>query len=222
VDEVDDNSNRVHRFARTSAYSRAGGFIIFLGILYPVLIYFGSRHFSPRILALVLAVLVLGRGRSTFGARISTWIVAAGLLLALIAFGSNNALLLKLYPVVVNVSLLAVFASSLRYPPTIVECMARVRVPNLPQPAVVYTRRVTQAWCAFFAGNGLLALWTTWRWSDQAWFIYNGIIAYVLVGVFFAGEWLVRRRVLRGYHGFSSSPHHGGGTRGRQADVGAQ
>jgi uncharacterized membrane protein len=70
---------------------------------------------------------------------------------------------------------------------------------------------VTQAWCAFFIGNGLTALWTALRWSDQAWFIYNGVIAYVLLGAFFAAEWLVRRRVLHGWHGFPSSPQHTGG-----------
>jgi uncharacterized membrane protein len=43
-------------------------------------------------------------------------------------------------------------------------------------------------------------LWTATRWSVQAWFYYNGIIAYLLVGVMFGAEWLVRRRVLAGYH----------------------
>jgi uncharacterized membrane protein len=65
---------------------------------------------------------------------------------------------------------------------------------------VAYTRKVTQAWCVFFVANGLVALWTATRWPVQAWFYYNGIIAYLLVGVMFGGEWLVRRRVLAGYH----------------------
>ena len=175
--------------------------IICLSLLYPVLVYFGSRYLPPQVLALVLVLLVLGRRTSAFGVRMSLWSVAGGLLLAVLAFGLNDSLPLKMYPVLVNGSLLAIFASSLRYPPTIAERIARLRDPDLPQPAVEYTRKVTQAWCVFFAGNALIALWTALRWPDQVWFYYNGIIAYFLVGAMFAGEWMVRQRVLPGYHG---------------------
>jgi hypothetical protein len=106
--------------------------IVFLSILYPVMIYFGSRYLSPQILALVLALLVLGRRMTPFGVRISPWSVAGGLLLAVLAYWLNNVLLLKLYPVLVNGTLLVIFASSLRYPPTIAERVARFRTPDLP------------------------------------------------------------------------------------------
>ena len=173
--------------------------IIFLGVLYPVLIYFGNRYLSPQVLALVLVLLVLGRRTSAFGVRTSPWSVAGGLALAVLAFGLKNALLLKLYPVLVNGSMLVLFASSLRYPPTIAERVARLRTPDLPEPVVAYTRRVTQAWCVFFLCNALVALWTALRCPDRVWFIYNGVIAYILAGAMFAGEWLTRRRVLGGY-----------------------
>ena len=172
-------------------------FIVLLSVLYPVLIYFGSRYLSPQILSLVLALLVLGRRTTAFGVPFSPWSVAGGLLLAVLAYGLNNALLLKLYPVLVNGSLLVIFASSLWYPPPIAERIARVRIPELPALMVGYTRRVTQAWCIFFVGNALIALWTALLCSDHAWFMYNGVIAYVLVGAMFAGEWLIRRSVLR-------------------------
>ena len=35
------------------------------------------------------------------------------------------------------------------------------------------------------------ALWA----SDKTWALYNGLIAYLLMGALFAGEWLVRGRV---------------------------
>ena len=174
--------------------------IIFLSVLYPVLVYYGSRYLPPQILALVLVLLVLGRRTTAFGVRNSLWTVAGGLLLAVLAFGLNDSLPLKMYPVLVNGSLLAIFATSLCYPPTIAERIARLRDPDLPKPVVAYTRKVTQAWCVFFTGNALIALWTATRWPDEVWFLYNGIIAYVLVGAMFAGEWLARQRVLRGYH----------------------
>ena len=176
-------------------------FVICLSCLYPVLIYFGGRYLSPQILALVLLLLVLGRRTSAFGVRTSPWSVAGGLALALLAFWLKSALLLKLYPVLVNGSMLVIFASSLWYPPTIAERMARLRTPNLPDGVVTYTRKVTRAWCVFFLGNALVALWTALWLSDRVWFIYNGVIAYILAGAMFAGEWVTRRRVLRGYQG---------------------
>ena len=89
-------------------------FVICLSCLYPVLIYFGGRYLSPQLLALVLLLLVLGRRTSAFGVRTSPWSVAGGLALALLAFWLKSALLLKLYPVLVNGSMLVIFASTER------------------------------------------------------------------------------------------------------------
>ena len=54
--------------------------------------------------------------------------------------------------------------------------------------------------CTSDAGKSALvtALWM----SDRAWALYNGLIAYVLIGLLFGAEWLVRQRVKAGYrHG---------------------
>ena len=67
---------------------------------------------------------------------------------------------------------------------------------------MAYTRKVTQVWCGFFVLNGGLALGTALWASDATWALYNGLIAYGLMGVLFAGEWVVRRRVRAGHaHG---------------------
>ena len=51
-----------------------------------------------------------------------------------------------------------------------------------------HTRRVTQVWCAFFAANGLFSLYTALYWSREAWSLYNGAIAYGLIGVLLVAE----------------------------------
>lgn len=33
--------------------------------------------------------------------------------------------------------------------------------------------------------------------GEEAWALYNGFISYLLMGLMFAGEWLIRRRVRR-------------------------
>jgi uncharacterized membrane protein len=117
--------------------------------------------------------------------------------LALAGFWANALGPLKLYPVLVNAVMLALFAASLRWPPSAVERMARLRHPDLPPRGVAYTRRVTWVWCGFFVANGALALITALWASERVWSLYNGLIAYVVMGVLFAGEWLVRQRVMR-------------------------
>jgi uncharacterized membrane protein len=70
-------------------------------------------------------------------------------LLAVLATVLNQALPLKLYPALVNVVMLLVFGTSLRFGPPLVERLARLQEPDLPPFAVAYTRRVTQVWCGF-------------------------------------------------------------------------
>jgi uncharacterized membrane protein len=169
-----------------------------LGLLtmaYPLVIYFGLQHYSPRVMALALVALALLRAGTS---RQAGWrmmaLLAGGLAIAVLA--SDHALPLKLYPVLVNLAMLGVFGWSLRHPPTLVERLARLREPDLPPRGVAYTRRVTQAWCVFFVLNGTIAAVTALAASDRVWALYNGGIAYGLIGLMFVGEWLVRQRVM--------------------------
>jgi uncharacterized membrane protein len=168
-----------------------------LGILtvaYPLVVYFAIGHLEPRHLALLLAVLALARALVV---RQSFWWVAAGgaCALALLSFAANALLPLKLYPVLVNAVMLAVFGFSLVRPPSVVERLARLAEPDLPDAAVPYTRRVTQVWCGYFIFNGSVALATALWASNHVWALYNGLVSYVLIGLLFGGEWLVRKRV---------------------------
>lgn len=169
-------------------------------LLYPLIVYAGLRHASPRVMAIALVAVALLRAGTLRGKPAWMAMVAAALLLAAAVFLSGETLPLKLYPALVNGVMLAVFGWSLLHPPTVVERLARLREPDLPPSGVAYTRRVTIAWCLFFVFNGALALATAWWASDAVWALYNGGIAYLLIGLMFAGEWLVRKRVLARKH----------------------
>ena len=108
----------------------------------------------------------------------------------------NDERLLLLWPVGINLGLLLLFGASLLKPPTMIERFARLLHPDLPAEGVRYTRRVTQVWCAFFIVNGSIAAYTALATSREAWVLYNGLIAYLLVAALFCGEWLVRRRLF--------------------------
>jgi uncharacterized membrane protein len=168
-----------------------------LSVAFPALVYVGRDRVSAQWLALVLVVIIWLRRRNPFGLRHGPWLVAGGLLLAGMALGRNDVLPLKLYPVLVNGGLLTIFAWSLWCPPPVAERIARLGYPDLPKELVTYTRKVTQAWCVFFAANAVAALWTAVWGSDDVWFYYNGVIAYLLAGLMFGGEWFLRRRLLK-------------------------
>lgn len=163
-------------------------------LAYPLAVYAGLGRVEPKLMALALVALAAARAWAT---RQPLWL-AAGVgtaLLGLASWFGDAWLPLKLYPVLVNAVLLAVFALSLARPPSVIERLARLTEPELPPAGVAYTRGVTQVWCAFFVLNGTLALVTAMWASPELWALYNGLIAYGLMGLLFFIEWLVRRRV---------------------------
>lgn len=165
--------------------------------LYPLAVWLGEGRVQPRYLALLLLLAALARLPALRASVSARWAVAAALLLAGAAIMSNALLPLKLYPVLVNAVLLAVFGASLTSPRSLVERLARLSEPNLPAHAVAYTRSVTKLWCGFFVVNGGVALYTALWASEAVWSLYNGVIAYALMGVLFGGELLVRQRVKK-------------------------
>jgi uncharacterized membrane protein len=175
-------------------------------LFYPLAIWLGRGQVEPRLLALLLVLAAAARLPTLKVERASRWWLAGALSLAAIAIWNNALLPLKLYPVLVNLCMLAVFAYSLYAPPSVIERMARLSDPALPAYAIAYTRRVTQIWCGFFVINGLLALLTAIWASAAVWLLYNGVLAYVLMGCLFAGEYLVRIIVKRRHRQLEAQP----------------
>ncbi|MEI6709070.1 MAG: hypothetical protein WCK96_18255 [Methylococcales bacterium] len=165
----------------------------FLTMLYPFAVYFGTHYLEPWKIASMLFVL-LGI-RLTLSYSVKHWsspLLLVGMVYCGFAVWSNELLTLRFYPAIANAALLLVFSWSLRSPPTVIERVARLQHPDLPPEGVVYTRRVTQVWCGFFILNGSIALATALWSSFEIWSLYNGLIAYLLMGVLFIGEYLVR------------------------------
>lgn len=167
-------------------------------IAYPILAMIAIRTVGPwPVVALLCVLLVLRSVVNLFGAA-STPMTLALLAVAvtvggLSAFDPERAV--RLYPALMNAAMLAAFALTLLRPPSMIERFARVMEPDLPPSGVRYTRKVTIAWCIFIAVNGAIALWTALFADIQVWALYNGVIAYVAMGVMFGVELLIRRGV---------------------------
>jgi uncharacterized membrane protein len=174
--------------------------LVAAGVAYPFLVYAGLPYLPGRVLVLaglatLLARLVLVRRLAVLAVWTAPLAIGAACLAALAVLDPPWGA--RAYPVVMNLAACGAFAITLRHPPSLIERIARLREPALPPEGVRYTRRVTQVWAGFLAANagvsaalaagGTLAQWTLW----------NGLLAYLLMGALFAGEWLVRGRVRR-------------------------
>ena len=171
-------------------------------VAWPFLIGFGLMHNSLHWLLPLLAVLLLLRFRQARHHAGPMRYAVQSVALAGIALCTASSLLkahqwLLFYPVVVNLVMLAVFGGSLWTTMPIVERLARLREPNLPPSGVRYTRVVTRVWCGFFILNGGIALFTALRGDMRLWTLWNGMIAYILMGALMATEWLVRQRRIK-------------------------
>lgn len=173
-------------------------------IAYPIIVYIGLNHFEARTLAVVLIGLAVAR--LMLVKRVGGWaermpqtrlVIAALLVICTVVVFSNSPDVLRYHPVLMNIIMFTFFFGSLLHPPTVIERIARLQTPDLPESAVRYTRKVTIVWCVFFVLNGTMALYTSLRTNIGFWTVYNGLISYSLMGVLLVGEYAIRRRVLR-------------------------
>jgi uncharacterized membrane protein len=173
-------------------------------IAYPIIVYFGLDHFESRTLAIFLIGLAVAR--LILMKRVEGWtekmpqakfMIAALLIVCGVVIFSNSPDFLRYYPVIVSIIMFIVFFGSLFNPPTIIEQIARLQTPNLSGYWVGYTRKVTIVWCGFFVLNGTLALYTCLSTNIKIWALYNGLVSYLLMGVLFVGEFIIRRYLQR-------------------------
>ena len=169
--------------------------LLLAGLAYPFAVYLGLEHLSPRLFALLLGALWLARMFSGKQTPLSRTLTTVALLFCLLLGLAGEPALLRWYPVLISLALLGLFAGSLCSGMPIIERLARLSEPELPPAAVRYTRQVTWVWVGYFVVNASiasgLALWAPLSW----WTLYTGLIAYLLMGLLFAGEWLVRQRI---------------------------
>ena len=141
--------------------------------------------------------MIVGGTGIRFLKRLTIPAAGAGAILACASFLMNSEQALLFYPVVVSMAGLFAFASSLIKPPSMIECFARLTDENLPEEAILYTRKVTMIWCLFFIINGCIALFTVLNGDYALWALYNGLLSYLLMGLLLAVEWFYRKWILK-------------------------
>jgi len=167
-------------------------------LAYPAAVYYG-RSAVPPLTFVAAAVLLMTLRIVTLdvpAAREQRGLLIASAVALVILAVLDPPVAAKTYPVVMSAAVAAVFGMSLAHPPSLVERYARLRHAELPPEGRVYCRAVTMVWTAWLSLNALVALVLALFGSDAAWALWTGIIAYVIMGLLFAGEFALRRVVV--------------------------
>ncbi len=188
-------------------------FFYITAAVYPVLIFtflvvlkLPVRILSLCVIALAFAAFLsaTGKKRNTEERAALDWkpLLSSALFLAagLFCFFTNQSIFLKLYSVVISATFLCVFGITLFLPPNIIFRFATLQDKSIKGSLAEkridsYCRKVTVAWCVFFICNGSISAFTAFCASDEVWSVYNGGISYVLMGLMFAVEFIVRKQV---------------------------
>ena len=184
-------------------------FRIFFNVIlamYPILVFFllviqkfPIRIFSLFIIALAfLEFFIRISKRKSDKKKISDlWNSLLLLIIGVICFITNTNIAFKLSPIFMNIIFLFTFGTTLIKPPTMIYRFAVLADKTIPKSLgekkiAAYCYKVTVLWVLFFLINGCIAVLTVLSGSDLIWVIYNGGIAYVLGGILFVGEFIVR------------------------------
>lgn len=169
---------------------------------YPFLVFLTAAVFNlpPKttgliVVAVAAVLFFIGKGKS----RLAPLVMCV---LALLMTVTRREIFLFVYPVAINILLCVVFAASLRKNGGIVWLFAQLGDKSVKWSASrgavqKYCRNVTRVWCGFFIINAGMSLATVFRGEAGFWALYNGLVAYILIGCLFAGEFAVRLRVQK-------------------------
>jgi uncharacterized membrane protein len=178
-------------------------------ILYPILVFsalvvfkMSIRYLSIFIIVLAAAYVVINRqhyhGRHPAFIFITPSILfAIGLVCLLLPMNDELAeLIFRIYPALADLVYLTILTTSLFIPPPLVHyfinTLDKKLIDNL-NPAYYkrFCRNTTIIWCVFFVLDAVASVFTVFWTSKLAWGIYNGGVTYVLMGLIFAGEYIV-------------------------------
>jgi uncharacterized membrane protein/acyl-coenzyme A synthetase/AMP-(fatty) acid ligase/3-hydroxymyristoyl/3-hydroxydecanoyl-(acyl carrier protein) dehydratase len=181
-----------------------------IAALYPAFIFYflvikkiPLRLFSIFIVVFALIVFIAGTsGKKEKKGLSFFWNSALLLGLGGLCFIVNSSVILKLYPLLMNILFLVTFGGTLFSPPSMIFRFAKMQDKSISgslneKRIAAYCRKVTYVWCGFFVLNGSIAAWTIFSGSDALWSVYNGGISYILIGTLFAGEFMVRKMVQK-------------------------
>lgn len=169
--------------------------LMLLSVAYPFLVWLHIDSVDPRWFGGALLLVALVRMAVVDTARkTSDWLMTAVIVTFCIAvILLDSEILLKCYPVMMSAGMGLLFLISLRDEQSLIERFARAGGKHPPPQASNYLNRLSLICGMLLLLNALIAAWTVWYSSLAVWTLYNGLLFYVFVAVFFVIEQMFRR-----------------------------
>jgi uncharacterized membrane protein len=170
----------------------------------PFVLYWTLSHHSVGLAALLLLGWVIVRtipvllSAKPEQRRAALQLPAIAVVFAFLGWVSNNGTWLLVLPAATQATFGLAFVRSLSGVP-LIEHFARMVKPELSVPELAHCRCWTRIWGYYLIVLAAIGLVLA-RWATLAtWTVYVGIVTYVLVGVLFAIEYIVRKLRFRDY-----------------------
>ena len=185
-----------------------------IAILYPLFVFCTLVIFKLPIKYFSISIIVFAIAYSIFNSRhnkekrtialfISPIILCA---IGTVSLFLDDNLVLKWYPPLADFAFLTIMVTSFFFPPPIafyfIDIFDKTMKIVIPKHRFeVYCFRATIAWCIYFVVDGIIAILTLTIYvdSESVWYIYNAGITYVIMGIIFAGEYIILKRKLKKY-----------------------
>ncbi len=159
-------------------------------VIYPFVVFYAlQQNVAFKFIGLILLLMVA----FYFIINKNKILFVLGLILCFCIISFNQEIFLKLYPVLMNISICAIFALSLLKTPVITQFAQKMHKRQLNQKEKIYTRHVTVAWAVFMLCNTIISLVTVFL-SNKIWVLYNGLISYILIGLMMLTEYIIRKK----------------------------
>ena len=184
-----------------------------IAILYPLLVFcvlvvfkLPIRYLSIGIIIFAIAYSVVNsrhyKGRHTLLLFISPVILCTIGVISL--YLDDSPIIIKLYPALADLAYLTIMVTSFFFPPplayyfiNIFDKSIKTKIPKARFD--VYCVRASVVWCVYFVIDGITALLTAYFSSDFVWGVYNGGITYAIMGLIFAGEFVILKMKVKKY-----------------------
>lgn len=178
-----------------------------LTVIYPFIVYTSLEAWGPGTLAMgllvILTVRVLLRRDFRQPEQYLQLVLVGGLCVLAAWFQSED--LLRYYPVAMSLAFSGFFAVSLRSDTSMIERFANWSGDQeFETHQRRYMRQLTKVWALVLLLNASVAAYTACCMSLASWTVYNGLIAYIVLGVLGFGELVYRHFYRKKMAGFDS------------------
>lgn len=178
---------------------RSAAALTAIAVAYPFLVYEWHEQVSFVVFALGASILLLLRACIASGGivilfRLPLLLAAISLLVLSVV---DAALAAKVYPALISLIVAVLFGHSLRYPPSLVEKIARLRDPELSAVGQSYCRRLTWIWTIWLVINAGIAGGLAAQHNIYIWTLWTGVVSYIGSGALFLGEIVLRPWLMK-------------------------